>query len=154
MEHRYSNLRNLKKKSVTEVCHSDLLSVYKCNFARFPLPKKPILNNFKQLLSKPTASVVVKLHMTMIRLHDFRIVKCVRVENPKLPPFLDINKSSFAQMPIFLENNSIWSYLIRMVFELNYFKFMQMDYPRWPVLFLFSRFSDTLLQSDKTKTED
>ena len=92
--------------------------------------------------------------MTMIRLHGFRIVICVRVENPRLLPFLDINKSSFAQMPIFLENNSIWSYLIRMVFELNYFKFMQMDYPRWPVLFLFSRFSDTLLQSDKTKTED
>ena len=46
---------------------------------------------------------------------------------------LSVNAPSFAQMSVSVENlNGFWSRLIRMVPGLNYFKFMQMDYPRWP----------------------
>ena len=35
-------------------------------------------------------------------------------------------------MPVSQENmNVFWSDLIKMVPKLNYFKFMQLDYPRW-----------------------
>ena len=44
-----------------------------------------------------------------------------------------VYKSSFAQMPISQENmNLFWSDWITMVPECKYFKFMQIDYPRWP----------------------
>ena len=44
---------------------------------------------------------------------------------------LSVYKSNFAQMPISRENmNLFWSDLTKIVPELNFFKFKQMDYPR------------------------
>ena len=45
---------------------------------------------------------------------------------------LSVYRSSFAQMPISRENMNVYcSDLIGMVLELNFFKKMQIDYPRW-----------------------
>ena len=43
---------------------------------------------------------------------------------------LSVCKSSFAQMPISQENMNV--FFVTIVPEWNYFKFMQMGYPRWP----------------------
>ena len=45
---------------------------------------------------------------------------------------LSVYKSSFAQMPISLENMTVfWSDLITMVPEWNHFIFMQIDYQKY-----------------------
>ena len=86
----------VRNKYAVECCHSDLFSVYKCEFAHIPMSKINLFIKQLQTTSslKPLVFQFLNFRWSMIWLQGLSIVKLGLVKTPRWPLLLKIGKTT------------------------------------------------------------